>query len=318
VGVASGTASADLATAALPGVHAVTIIDSTWTDPARARALPVRLQVPGATATGLRPTIVLSHGLGGSRESLDLWGRHWASHGFIVIQLQHPGSDDALWRNRGTVPVKEALQRGRTPKAYTDRVADVRFAVDDVARQAGRGDPVAVRVDPSRLGISGHSFGARTTLAISGEQVPGLAGTRAWADPRFNAAVALSPTAPGAAADWPVRFGSIRIPFLSITGTDDGDPLGKGTPALRQEPWRHMPPPDKYLMVLARADHYVFSGGAMRGRDTRFDDAIQRHVRAVTLLFWQAWLEGNAQARAQLEVPAMRAALGDAGTWSVK
>lgn len=61
-----------------PGPHAGTSIDTVWTDAARNRTLPIRLQMPAATAARLRPTILFSHGLGGSRAAGDLWGRHWA------------------------------------------------------------------------------------------------------------------------------------------------------------------------------------------------------------------------------------------------
>ncbi len=302
-----------------PGPHVVSTADSDWTDAARQRTLPVRWHVPAATATGLRPTIVYSHGLGGSRTGGERWARHWASHGFIVLQLQHPGSDESLWRNRGALSVKEALLAGFTPAAYVDRVADVRFAVDELARRAASGDAVAARVDATRLGMSGHSFGARTTLAIAGERIPGMPGTHAAADPRFKAAVALSPTAPGAAADWPARFGDIRIPVLSITGTRDGDPFGKGTPALRTEPWRNMPPPHKFLLVLDDADHYVFGGSDLPRRRSAANDApIQRFTSMATLAFWLAWLDDNAAARAWLDGPGMRNAVAGAGTWAAK
>jgi predicted dienelactone hydrolase len=267
----------------------------------------------------LRPTVLFSHGLGGSRAAGEVWGRHWASHGFVVIHLQHPGSDEALWRNRGATPVKEALLAGFTPAAYIDRVVDVKFAVDEIERRRRNGDPVAVRIDADRLGISGHSFGARTTLAIAGERVPGLPATRATGDARFKAGVALSPTAPGAPAGWPERFGAIRMPLLSITGTDDGDPFGKGSPALRTEPWRHMPPPHKYLLVLDGADHYVFGGGdAPRRRVSGHDADIQRLTKAASLRFWQAWLEGDAHAQAWLADAGTRGVFAGYGIWSVK
>jgi predicted dienelactone hydrolase len=302
-----------------PGPHAVTRVDTDWTDAARGRTLPIRMQVPAATAAGKRPTILFSHGLGGSRAAGELWGRHWASHGFIVIHLQHPGSDEALWRNRGATPVKEALLVGSTPAAYVDRIADVKFALDEIERRRQSGDPVAARIDADRLGISGHSFGARTTLAMAGERVPGLAPTQAALDPRFKAGVALSPTAPGPPAGWPARFGAIRMPLLSITGTNDDDPFGQGSPALRTEPWRHMSPPHKYLLVLNGADHYVFSGGEVpRRRLSGHDADIQRMTKVATLRFWQAWLEGDAQAQAWLADPATRDLFAVNGTWSAK
>ena len=141
-----------------------------------------------------------------------------------------------------------------------------------------------------------HSFGARTTLAVAGERQPWPAEERGLADPRIAAAIAFSPAAPGAAAGWPARFGGIRLPLLSITGTRDGDVLGTGTTREnRREPFRNMPPPDKYLLVLDGADHMAFNGGAGHAA-TRTANV----VRAVTLAFWDATLRQDPTARAWL------------------
>jgi hypothetical protein len=70
----------------------------TWHDAARDRSLPVRLRLPAGD--GPAPTILLSHGLGGSRDGLGCLGRALAEAGFIVAHLQHPGTDSALWQCR--------------------------------------------------------------------------------------------------------------------------------------------------------------------------------------------------------------------------
>jgi predicted dienelactone hydrolase len=301
-------AACDVAGLAAPGPFEVTARNETWTDPSRARTLPVRLYVPSPAAAGRRPAIVFSHGLGGSREGGELWGRHWASHGFIAIHLQHAGSDQGLWKNRGGVPLEDAMMKGFTPEAYLDRVADVRFSVDDIARRASAGDPLAARVDLARLGMSGHSFGARTTQAVAGEKLPFPAG-----DPRFIAAIAFSPAAAGQPGEWPARFGGIRRPFLSVTGTRDGDVFGGSMqPSERTQVFRNMPPGDKYLLVLEGANHLVFDGGRL----ARESD-ITRCVRAATLAFWKAYLEDDEAARRFLR-EGMPRALGAAGTWETK
>src|ERR1700742_2885005 len=73
---------------------AVQVVDQEWTDVARNRMVPVRLRVP--TGGGPYPVILFSHGLGGSRGGGELWGDTWAHHGYIVVHMQHPGSDDSL------------------------------------------------------------------------------------------------------------------------------------------------------------------------------------------------------------------------------
>jgi hypothetical protein len=44
----------------------------------------------------------------------------------------------------------------------------------------------------------------------------------------------------------------------------------------------------------------IFNGHALRRKETRRDAVIQRDVKALTLAFWEATLEGNATARAWL------------------
>jgi len=298
------------------GPYAVAVLDETWTDAARARAMPIRIYVPAGEAAGKRPAVIFSHGLGGSKAGGEAWGRHWASHGVIAIHLQHPGSDDALWRDRGSVPLKEALRTGMTPQAYVDRLADERFAVDEIGRRAASGDSVASRIDPARLGMSGHSFGARTTQAVAGERLPLPAVGDRFRDERFIAAIAFSPSAAGPSSGWPQRFAGIRIPFLSVTGTRDGDPFDSSVPASqRTQVFRNMPPPDKYLLVLEGADHLAFDGGKLTlaaGGD------VDRCVRAATLAFWKAYLEGDGDAKAFLAGGGMTRALGAAGTFEAK
>lgn len=75
--------------------------DETWTDERRRRDVPVRIRWPAESLQGPsdgRPVILFSHGLGGTRDGGAVWGEAWAAAGFIVIHLQHAGSDLAAVR----------------------------------------------------------------------------------------------------------------------------------------------------------------------------------------------------------------------------
>jgi predicted dienelactone hydrolase len=301
-------------------------------DTGRDRRVPLKLYLPsGADAL---PVVLFSHGLGGSREGGRGWGEHWASHGFLSIHLQHPGSDESIARGgdgardgrgqaegkapgEGTGRMRDAVREAMTPRAFADRVADVRFVLDLLEREPARIHAGAVRRDPKRIGLSGHSYGARTTLAVAGERVPFSAGE--FVDARVRAGIAFSPMAPPPPESWPRRFGLIAIPLLSVTGTLDRDIIGGATPDARREPFRHMPPGDKYLLVLEGADHMVFNahdGGRLPAAANQ--PAILAHVRAVTLAFWKAYLAGDADARRWLAGDGVRAALGGAGVFQAK
>ena len=303
------------------GPYAVHVADDEWRDSGAGRSVLVKIYVPDSAAGTSLPLVLFSHGLGGSREGGAAWGRHWASHGFVSIHLQHRGSDEGIWRDRvaagDRASVREALRAGISVRSAHSRVADVKFALDEIARRAKAGDAFAVRIDPTRIGMSGHSFGAWTTLAVSGERFP-LAGLT-FREPRIHASIAFSPSAPPPASGWPARFGDITLPFLSITGSRDGDVLERGTtPENRRQPFRHMPSPDKYLLVVDGADHMMFNGGAGRFMMGAPDAATARYVRIATLAFWKAYLQDDAAARHFLRDGGMRAALSDAGTWAAK
>src|SRR5690349_20528234 len=84
---------------AAAGPYAFEAHYETWRDAKRRRDLPVKIIAP-AGLTGPAPIIVHSHGLGGSVEGGRDWGEHWASHGYIVLHVQHPGSDEPVWKNK--------------------------------------------------------------------------------------------------------------------------------------------------------------------------------------------------------------------------
>ena len=157
---------------AAPGPYAVRVVEDEWRDAASGRTVPVKLYVPDDSAGRNLPAVLFSHGLGGSRDGGAMWGRHWASHGLVSIHLQHPGSDEGLWRDRMSAGdragVRDAMKGGVSVRSALSRVADVKFALDEIARRADAGDAVVARIDRSRIGMSGHSFGAWTTLAVSG------------------------------------------------------------------------------------------------------------------------------------------------------
>src|SRR5258708_4014573 len=71
--------------------------DLTVTDAARKRDIPVRMYLPANEKP--EPVVVFSHGLGGSRAGSKFLGEQWAARGYVAVFVQHPGSDDAVWKD---------------------------------------------------------------------------------------------------------------------------------------------------------------------------------------------------------------------------
>ena len=311
---------------AAPGDAIVQVQDRTLEDATRARSLPVRLRVPQpCTAAEPRNLVLFSHGLGGSRAGGTRWGAHWASHGLVVLHLQHPGSDESLWSGRAGGFTLANLRAGITVEQFVARVQDVRFAIDALERLS-REDPALACIDARRVGMSGHSFGAQTTQAVAGQSFPavaslGLAGPGALREPRVAAAVAFSPSMRDDAPATRAAFATIGVPFMAVTGSEDGDVVGSGvTPALRRAVVDAVPAGSAYLLWFDGADHNVFNAGpAPRGTGRNVDvAALERAARATTLAFWRATLAGDERAAQWLRGDGPRALLGPKDEWRVR
>jgi len=132
-----------------------------------------------ATVAAVRwPIILFSHGSCGLPAQSPFYVETLASWGFIVAAPPHPGNQtiDPGCTGQGPSQVEDS---------YANRVADIRFVLDQlIAASTDADSPFYRRVDPRRIGMSGHSFGGQTTLRV------------AAADPRIDGAVALAPAAP--------------------------------------------------------------------------------------------------------------------------
>ncbi|TPE65042.1 dienelactone hydrolase [Sandaracinobacter neustonicus] len=282
--------------AAIPA-HAAAVCDGVVADPARDRSIPVRVRMPEGGAARA-PVILFSHGLGGSVDGGTALAEGWARAGFLVIHVQHPGSDSEVWKGKGNP--KAALTTAANGRQLMDRAGDMKRVADAVESGLQIGACDLKRGDPARMGAAGHSFGAHTVLAIAGQSF-GPLGTRA-ADPRFKAIAALSPMPPrNDAANAKAAFGGIRIPVLAATGSEDNTPFAKGKSlseitAARASVFEALPPSRtgqaSIGLWIDGADHAALSGGGGRAGATP-----NRHATAVlsaaTTAFFQANLGGT-------------------------
>lgn len=325
----AGTAGA-LPTFESTGPDSVEVVDVRWRDPARSRELPLRLRLPAsATAAQPQPVILFSHGLGGSVDAGTLWAEHWASHGFVVIHLEHPGSntDSVVRAASGPLDAVRRAKQAASGEQLIARAQDVRFVLDELARRRSAGDPVARRIDLARVGMAGHSFGAGTTQAVAGQHYPRQPPSP-LVDPRPRAFMAFSPSM--RENDRAESFSGITRPMMGLTGTEDGM-VGAGLgvpPAQRLKPFEFMPAGDKFLVNLTNADHATFGGhvrdktrrldgaGKPRSADPAVDAVHTRLIRTVTLAYWRATLLDDASARAWLATAGDY--IGQNGTFSAK
>lgn len=283
-----------------PAMAAGPVCDAVWHDTARNRDVPVRIRMPDGGASA--PLILFSHGLGGSLDGGTLWGQAWADAGFVVVHLQHPGSDRSILLSRsGGGGVGGALRAAMTPEQLNARVADVKFVLDQIPARRSEGQCALTRIDTAHIGMSGHSFGAHTTQALAGQRFART--TAATGEPRIRASLAFSPSAPGIGSDAEATARMTK-PFFTITGTEDTTPVVPGVRAAdRERPFRAMPRGDKYLLVLKGAQHADFSGNAGGFPRQGPDAHVRTAVIETSIAFWRWTLLGDRAAKAALDDP---------------
>ncbi|MGQ0575641.1 MAG: alpha/beta fold hydrolase [Pseudonocardia sp.] len=176
-----GTLGALPAAAATPGVR----ISEQQVDGAGVR-LDTTLYLPGTTPA---PAVLLAHGFGGSKASVDADARELAERGFVVL----------AWSARGF-----GASTGQIALNAPDaEVADARALVDWLA---ARPEVVTDAPGDPRVGITGASYGGAVALLLAGydPRVDALAPVITWND----LGQALFPNAAATApppADTPAR-----------------------------------------------------------------------------------------------------------------
>lgn len=279
-------------------------------DPARGRTIATRIHLPADP--GPWPVVIFSHGFGGSLEAFSNTGRAWAAKGIAVLHPTHSDSlrvpdptlpeDDAralrqalaaaMGDRANGAPLVDVLER---PVFLRSRLADIAF-LQGLLRAKDDRLPSAVRerVDPSRMGMAGHSFGAYLTLVLSGarlspEPPPPL-------PTGFRAGLVISGQGSGRLGLNPGAFDRMTGPLFSITGTKDFGAAGE-TPDWRLEAFRTARPGRQYAAVLDGFRHGDFDAP---DSDPVLGKAAGR-LRVLQSAFWRATLAGDASGWTDLD-----------------
>ncbi|MBL8892201.1 MAG: dienelactone hydrolase [Planctomycetaceae bacterium] len=290
------------------------IRDYTVADPKRKRDIPIRIYLPPAT-TEPQPVVLFSHGLGGSREGSKFLGQHWSKRGYVAVFLQHPGSDESVWKGESLLNRRRALVQAANGEQLAMRLGDVPAVLDQLEKWNQTTEhELAGKLNLQRVGMSGHSFGAVTTQNMSGQSNP-LG--RSNADPRIRAAVVMSPGIPAVGS--PERaFRGVKIPWMLMTGTHDGSPIGEQTPESRRQVFPALPAGDKYELVLNEAEHSIFTDHKLAGEQRARKPEHHRAIEAISTAFWDAYLREDPAAKAWLQSDQARAVLAKADQWQMK
>jgi len=283
-----------------PGPFGVaTVDDLRLQDKKRAKELQVRVTFPKAStpkpgSTGPAPAphavIVWSHGMLGDKDAYQPLTGFWASHGFVVLQTSHRDS-----RAHGDLG---AAQAG---KAWDDRPRDVSFLIDSLSEIEAKVPALKGRIDKTRIGVGGHSFGAHTAALIGGVKVSTLRKSLSFRDKRVKCVFVCSGQGPGGLFT-EQSFKGLAVPAFFLTGTNDKSPRNGQSPQWREEAYKLSPPGDKFLLSIDGAYH-GFGGitGKARWSGSGPDNADEvRIVKIATLAFFEAFVRDIESAKTYL------------------
>ncbi|MEL7358549.1 MAG: alpha/beta fold hydrolase [Cyanobacteria bacterium J06560_6] len=316
------------------GPYTVETQELSLVDRQRNRTLPTDLYLPVDAPPA--PVVIISHGLAGDRKGFSTVSQHLASHGYAVVALDHPGSNTTRLFDL----LQGIEQEVSDPREFSDRPKDVTFLLDDLTRMNESG-ALANRLDLSKVGIIGHSFGGYTALALSGARLdydnlqancdsdafifnaanPSMilqctalldSGqfTEDLRDERIQAVIALNPVTSSLFGR--EGFSQIEVPSLLIAGS--ADPVA---PALLEQiqpfTWLNAGDqtavPDHYLALIQGGTH-LYDPIDIDGADSialssqlvnADTELAYSYLRALTLGFMEAEINQNTAYKAALD-----------------
>lgn len=264
-------------------------------DETRAREVPILIYLPKSSTPA--PIVLFSHGLGGTREGYAYLGRTWAEHGYVAVHLQHAGSDmDVLLQAKN--PMLSAMHVTTDREQMKHRPKDLAFVIHQLDKLQHTHGALAQKLDLTRIGAAGHSFGAFTALAAAGaELIVSPECRERFHEPRIKAVVALSaPAFLGGTLD-ARSYHYIETPCLHVSGTKDDGPVFQISPEERRFSYDHTSAPEQYFMLIDGAHHFSFGDNARwNGHPVMRDPMHHLYLQKMTTAFWDAYLKRDPEA----------------------
>jgi len=240
---------------------------------------PARADGTMATTEDQYPIIVFSPGNATNVEFYGALAEELASHGFVVIGIDHPyqvaavdlDGDVAIYG--GDPPLAEA--EDFVQARIDERVADIGFVLDRLERDAAGLEALAGHLDLARIGVMGHSNG-------------GIAAAQACADARVDACVNLDGQLAGGPLSSRAELVAPTKPFMFVTKEVE---LHPDLATLFEQGGRGF-----YRVIIPAASHDHFADGPMFVPRLLPIPGTAEHViamaRGFTLAFFDSELRG--------------------------
>lgn len=299
------------------GPYKVMIIRDQLTDAARHdRPVKIKVYYPVKYEGEKVPVILWSHGLGGSVDGAAFLSRYIASYGFVIVHIQHLGTDSSIWEGKEGHPWDIIRKTHISRETTLNRFADVPFVLDALPDWMRQHPEVGNIADLKTIGMCGHSFGALTTQVIAGMKFPDRDGTlQSYKDDRIQAGILYSPGSVEHLGDPDPKevYPSIDIPLMHMTGTDDGSPISDLGYEIRLAVFENTDQAEKMLLVLKDGDHMVFNGSRGKLGQNPNREKHELMIKVAALAYWQALLKQDTSAHDWLTAGGFAAWLGEEG-----
>ncbi|MFB2878553.1 alpha/beta hydrolase [Floridanema aerugineum] len=274
------------------------------------------------------PIVIISHGLGSTPAAFAYLGTHLASHGFVVAIPEHIGSGEVQFEDLITGLSTTNVQL----TSFVERPLDIKQVIDELEKRSQT--DLAGRLDLSRIGVMGHSFGGYTALVSAGatlnlerirfacsaptrlrldisfsfqclnDVLPSF-DTRVLRDSRIKAAIAISPTT--SIVFGPKGMGTLNVPTMLIGGSAD---IVAPFIAEQVNPFFWLKTPDKYLSVIIPAGHTAAdaTGGDKNPPPNSIAEFLsgpdpvlaRQYIRALAVVFMQTYIGDRPEYRTYL------------------
>lgn len=289
---------ADISPDHLP--HSIKMVRGEMVDSVRGnRRIGLKMYYPQAESLKDLPLIVWSHGLGGSVDGAAFISRYLSSHGYVVLHVQHAGTDSSLWEGKPGHPW-DIIKATHIPRAITlARFGDVPYVLDHLDEFLKDHPKIAPHINRSNIGMSGHSFGAMTTQVLLGQQFPDEQGIlQDYSDPRFKAGILYSPVpAFHLTGELPDRiYGGIDRPLFHMTGTEDSSPVEGFDYTRRLAIYDYSNKAEKILMILNDGDHMIYNGSRGKLGQNPNRDLHEEIIKMSALAYWDHKLKDDGDA----------------------
>ncbi|MGK7912962.1 MAG: alpha/beta hydrolase [Synechococcus sp.] len=274
------------------------------------------------------PLVVISHGVGSSRNTFDYLARHLASKGFAVAAVEHPDTSASRFAE-----YLEGFADPPSPELFYQRPADITAVLDAIEAEPA----FSSRIRTDNVGLVGQSLGGYTVLAsagarldfehaaescetFEGELLPFNlslllqcsllempADTSPIKDDRIGAVLAINPVS--GTVFGPQGMEDLELPLMMVAGNNDFF-----APAIPEQlyPFTWAGSERKHLVMVEGGTHFSFLSGFEEGAVQLPEAVIGPNpllahpvMNGLATAFFETYINGNPEYSAFLDRPSI-------------